>query len=81
MTARVSMIRHWIERGQERGAAYMMTWYDPLGREDYPTYHKDAESVNRLRNEAKQYDEALEEVYDLNGDIDEQIATRNNTAI
>lgn len=76
MVARVSTIESWIERGIEKGATHLVTFCDVSDFEDYPVYCNSAEEARRLHSTSGQDDQKVEGVYNLNGDIKEQLAKR-----
>ena len=67
-------IRQWIERGQEKGAAFMIVACDTFDWDDYPVFVTDEEN---LQDKVKLYDrvnmQKIMEVYDLRGDIPAQL--------
>lgn len=74
MAARQSTIREWIERGQEKGASHLVVWVDTFDWEDYPVFCDSVEDARREHKRSGDNMQRVEEVYNLNGDIEEQLA-------
>lgn len=74
MTATKEDIRRWFKKGAEEGEAYMIIVCDTFDYDDYPVYTS-KESYNERHSHYIQASmQTIMEVYDLNQDMEEQLA-------
>ena len=77
MAARTSTIRDWFEKGVEQGKTHMVVYCDTFDWEDFPVYCESAEAARKLHAAPNANMETIEEIYNLSGNMEEQLATRN----
>ncbi len=67
-------IKRYLEKGKKNGAKYMLMVCDTFSFEDYPVYVKENEKLVDIINK---YDgknmQEIQEIYNLEIDIDEQL--------
>jgi len=67
-------IRGWLEEGQEKGATHVIVMCDTFDYSDYPEYVMPGESIFKKVEEFRERNmQRVEEVYNLNLDIEEQL--------
>lgn len=76
MAARKSTLREWFEKGVERGKTHMVVFCDTFDFEDFPVYCESAEAAREIHEAPRASMETIEEIYNLSGDMEEQLATR-----
>jgi len=65
-------IAKWFESGVEGGHRYMMIGVDTFDRDEYPVY---VNTISEGRIEAKKHEKFME-IYDLQGNMQEQLKQR-----
>ena len=75
MPTTVEDIRRWISQGQEEGATDMVVICDTFDYGDYPVYCKTPDAArDKVRNPGDM--QRVMEVYNLTGDIEDQLSRR-----
>lgn len=69
-------LRRWFENGVADGQDYMIVVCDTFDYEDYPAYATKDTFANREKHYKAASMQTIMEVYDLNQDMEEQLAER-----
>lgn len=80
MAATRSAIKRWYEEGVAQGASYMIVFCDTYDHSDYPSYYTSRDDAQKSKDNPGSMQRVME-VYDLNGNKEDQLNTHRAMAL